>query len=272
MLKKIISGGQTGADQAALDVAIKFNIPHGGWIPKGRKTEAGSLPEKYQLTEMETADYRERTKKNIEMSTGTAIISRGDLTGGSKLTRTHARVVSRPHIYLDLLTTDDFEAAIFLKSFVLENQIQVLNVAGPRLSHSPWIYNDVKTLMETTFYLLYLDAKHDQMLKEYLPTSFDSAMQPEFLGEAVELITQDLQLKTKVFIARTKDVDILPVYFLLLDYIRSRVGFDIENKMLLKDCRLILADPAATVEDGVMLILKSIKKSLEDTYLLRLVK
>ena len=54
MLKKIISGGQTGADQSALDVAIKFNIDHGGWIPKGRKTEDGILPDKYKLDEMPT--------------------------------------------------------------------------------------------------------------------------------------------------------------------------------------------------------------------------
>jgi hypothetical protein len=63
--KKIISGGQTGADQAALDVAIKLNIPHGGWIPKGRKTEAGLLPEKYQLQEMTSVSYPLRTEKNV---------------------------------------------------------------------------------------------------------------------------------------------------------------------------------------------------------------
>jgi hypothetical protein len=63
MIKKIISGGQTGADRAALDVAIKLNIPHGGWIPKGRKTEDGTLPEKYQLKEMPTSSYPARTDK-----------------------------------------------------------------------------------------------------------------------------------------------------------------------------------------------------------------
>ena len=63
MLKKIISGGQTGADQAGLDVAIKFNIPHGGWIPKGRLTEEGPLSQRYRMTEMKTANYRARTKK-----------------------------------------------------------------------------------------------------------------------------------------------------------------------------------------------------------------
>lgn len=65
MITKIISGGQTGADRAALDFAIKHTIPHGGWIPKGRKTEEGILPDNYQLREMETTSYSKRTEQNI---------------------------------------------------------------------------------------------------------------------------------------------------------------------------------------------------------------
>ena len=79
MIKKIISGGQTGADQAALDVAIESGIPHGGWIPKGRKTENGRLPDKYQLKEMATSSYPKRTEQNIIDSHGTLIISNGKL-------------------------------------------------------------------------------------------------------------------------------------------------------------------------------------------------
>ncbi len=82
MIKRIISGGQTGADQAALDVAIKLDISHGGWIPKGRLTEDGPLPDKYKLQEMPTSSYPKRTEKNILDSDGTLILSHGKLTGG----------------------------------------------------------------------------------------------------------------------------------------------------------------------------------------------
>ncbi len=85
MLKKIISGGQTGADQAALDAAIKLGIPHGGWIPKGRSTENGKLPDKYKLKEMPTKSYPNRTEQNVIDSDGTLIITHGKLTGGSNL-------------------------------------------------------------------------------------------------------------------------------------------------------------------------------------------
>ena len=65
MLKKIISGGQIGAEQAALDVAIKLDIPHGGWIQKGRRAQRLTLPEKYRLDEMPTASFKNRIEKKI---------------------------------------------------------------------------------------------------------------------------------------------------------------------------------------------------------------
>ena len=83
MIKRIISGGQTGADRAALDFAIKMDLPHGGWIPKGRLAEDGPLPEKYQLQEMPTQNYPKRTEQNVIDSDGTLIITHGKLTGGS---------------------------------------------------------------------------------------------------------------------------------------------------------------------------------------------
>ena len=90
MIEKIISGGQTGADRAALDFAIKHNIPYGGWISKGRKTEDGTLPEQYLLQEMPTGSYPRRTEKNVLDSDGTLIVSHGLLSGGSALTTSYA--------------------------------------------------------------------------------------------------------------------------------------------------------------------------------------
>ena len=87
MIKKIISGGQTGADQAGLDVAIVLGIPHGGWLPKGRKTEKITLSVKYKLSEINFTSYPKRPEKNILDSNGTVIFTTGSLTGGSALIR-----------------------------------------------------------------------------------------------------------------------------------------------------------------------------------------
>lgn len=147
MIKKIISGGQTGADQAGLDAAIDFGIDHGGWIPKGRLTEAGILPEKYHLEEMQTKSYPKRTEKNIISSDGTIIISRGQLSGGSALTKRLAIKHKKPFLHLDLKDTVFDNAVVIFSSWVYKNNISVLNVAGPRDSKDTAIYNDVYRLL-----------------------------------------------------------------------------------------------------------------------------
>jgi hypothetical protein len=93
MITKIVSGGQTGADRAALDFAIKNSISHGGWIPKGRITEDGTLSDHYQLQEMKTRSYVKRTEQNVIDSDGTLILSHGKLTGGLAFTRQFAKSI-----------------------------------------------------------------------------------------------------------------------------------------------------------------------------------
>ena len=272
MLTKIISGGQTGADRAALDVAVKFNIDHGGWIPKGRRAEDGPLKGKYRLTETETDDYRERTKLNIMDSQGTVIISRGDLTGGSKFTQTFAKLVGRPNCYIDLLQSEEFEAAVVLKSFILENQIQVLNVAGPRQSSIPGIYADVKTVLEVTLYLLFLDTRKDRETRAYIPSGPFREEFPQEFNACIDLLYRDMPLKTRTFIAKAEQTDILMLYFIFLDYIRHRVGFDTENKLLLQDCAEAMDDTDCIIEDAVMVILKQFKHELGKDHILRVVQ
>jgi len=272
MLKKIVSGGQTGADRAALDIALKFNMDHGGWIPKGRRSEDGPLKEKYRLTETGSEDYRERTKLNVIDSHGTVIISRGDLTGGSKFTRTFAKLMGRPNCYIDLSQSEEFEAAVILKSFILENQIQILNVAGPRQSSMPGIYADVKTILEVLLYLLFLDTRMDKAIRAYIPSGPFREEFPKDLKTCMDLLCQDISLKTRIFIARLEPADISALYFSFQDYIRQRVGFDTGNKSLLQDCAEWICDKDCSIEDAVMVILKQFKYALEKDHILRVIQ
>jgi len=143
MIKKIISGGQTGADRTALDVAIKFNIPHGGWIPKGRKTEDGPLSDKYQLQEMSTGSYPKRTEQNVIDSDGTLIISHGSLKGGSKLTQKCAHKHHKTCLHINLNEIPDYNAVFLVRKWMYENDVEILNVAGSRASKDPEIYKKV---------------------------------------------------------------------------------------------------------------------------------
>jgi hypothetical protein len=146
-IKRIVSGGQTGADIAGLDAAIKQSIPYGGWLPKGRLFENGTLPENYQLQEMPTASYPKRTAQNVIDSDGTVIFTHGALTGGSKLTRKQALKHGKPVLHLDMGEVTIDEAVEALKGFVDANCIEVLNVAGSRGSRDPVLYDKVFKIM-----------------------------------------------------------------------------------------------------------------------------
>lgn len=148
---KIISGGQTGADRAALDYAIEFNISYGGWVPKGRKTEDGKLPEKYKLQEMPTSDYSKRTEKNILAADGTLIVSHGRLTGGSALTQFLAEKHNKPFIHVDMDSMSMEDASEAVRLWLKENCIDTLNVAGPRASKDPAIYEATRRLLDAVF-------------------------------------------------------------------------------------------------------------------------
>lgn len=151
MVTQIISGGQTGADRAALDFAIKHNIPYGGWLPKGRKTEDGTLPEKYQLQEMPTGEYAKRTEQNILDSDGTLIVSHEYLTGGSALTEFLAEKHKKPCVHIDLNKLNQKEASLIIDKWLQTHKIEVLNVAGPRAGKDPKIYQATLELLEAVF-------------------------------------------------------------------------------------------------------------------------
>ncbi|MCF8091062.1 MAG: putative molybdenum carrier protein [Desulfotignum sp.] len=269
MIDKIISGGQTGADQAALDVAVKYNIPHGGWIPRGRRTESGPLPSRYRLAVMPTTDYRDRTRQNILDSQGTVILFRRHLTGGSKLTRELAKNEAKPYLAVDLLINDPFETAMILQSFVGENNIRVLNVAGPRASHDPGIYADVKMILETLVYLEFLSQEKTSPLD--LSLCSDPAF-PDAVDAAVDLLMPDLSLKAKTKIARLNPADIKILYFSWLDHLRFRLGLDAGNRSLVKACRQQTKLSYFTIEDAVMTVIKALKCACEQACLLRIVK
>ena len=133
-ITKIISGGQTGVDRAALNWAIQNNILHGGWCPKDRRSEDGVIPDHYLLQETESKGYTQRTKWNVRDSDATFIITLvPELTGGSLFTQEYTQRINKPclHIYPHNLWHEQ------IKVFLGMHSIQTLNVAGPRASNAP---------------------------------------------------------------------------------------------------------------------------------------
>ena len=147
MLERIISGAQTGADRGGLDAALAWGLPIGGWVPRGRKAEDGTVPEKYAgLLETPTADYRARTERNVKDSDATLIFTHGPLSGGSKLTADFCRKHGKPWLQIDFAVEGDRDyrfAALWLQ----DHGARVVNVAGQRESKAPGIQAEVAAFM-----------------------------------------------------------------------------------------------------------------------------
>ncbi|MCD6040296.1 MAG: molybdenum cofactor carrier [Gammaproteobacteria bacterium] len=170
MIKKIVSGGQTGVDRAGLDAAIGWGIDHGGWCPRGRQAEDGDIHVRYNLQcpvdgdseEKEENIYNERTKLNIRDSDGTLIFVPKiplplSITDGTNLTIKEVRAKNKPYLMVDL--SESFNPDI-VAEWVKKNKIKTLNIAGPRESQSPGIYES--TLRALKIFFVVLNIKNAQ--------------------------------------------------------------------------------------------------------------
>ncbi len=147
LILKIVSGGQTGVDRAALDWALGLGLASGGWCPRGRRAEDGPIPDGYPLKETREADYAVRTRLNVRDSDATLILTRGRPSGGTQLTRHLAEELARPVLVVDFEDGDMAAAASRVGDWIGEEGVKVLNVAGPRESTSPGIYREASEFL-----------------------------------------------------------------------------------------------------------------------------
>jgi len=148
MIEKIVSGGQTGVDRAALDVALALGMPCSGWCPQGRRAEDGVIPARYPLTETGSGNYALRTEWNVRDADATLIINAGPLDGGTRLTAVLAGRLGKPCLVLDADGGPEPERVL---AWLREHDVRVLNVAGPRESGRPGIYRRAVVILREVF-------------------------------------------------------------------------------------------------------------------------
>jgi hypothetical protein len=145
-IETIVSGGQSGVDRAALDVAFELGLRCGGWCPLGRKAEDGPIPERYPLRETPRRTYKQRTRWNVRDSDGTLILTVGVPTGGTEATRRFAQKLGKPHLVVDLAQPAELAAIV---AWAREHRMKTLNVAGPRESTQPGVYDEAASFIRS---------------------------------------------------------------------------------------------------------------------------
>ena len=274
MLKKIISGGQTGADQGALDAAIKYSFPHGGWISKGRKTEDGILPYEYKLKELKSGAYPNYTERNVINSDGTLIVSHGKLKGGSALPKKLAKKYNRYCLHIDLNETPAFIAASKINSWIIEHNIEILNVTGLRASKDPKIYEDTMYVIEGVILLWLVKAKTGSLLTDHDIDEYLEKLPvpPKTVDEAVDRLIENLDLSDKVKIANMDLNHLVNLHSNLHLYFKNAFGLWSGNTELLESCRSISKEPVYNEDDATIVILGVLWKKLHESHALRAVK
>jgi hypothetical protein len=257
MVKKIISGGQTGADLAALDFAIQFNIPHGGYIPKGRRTEHGPLPLGYRLTETPDYGYLDRTRLNVLSADGTLVVSQGPISGGSELTCTFAHRAGKNLLHIDLKEVPAFQASRNLLDWIKRNHVEILNVAGPRASKDPDIYTAVIGLLETAYFMGISEKAISgfESSGSFSPLPPSSERYPETLETAVSVLYDLLSFSEKSRIARIPESRLDELHDALGNRILKRFNLAEENGRLIADCRKYSGNESLNIDGAVAMII-----------------
>ena len=148
MLKKIVSGGLPGVEKAALDAAIKLDIPHHGWTYKSRNVETDALPEHYHVKEIANPSYFERLEKNIKDADGTVILTYGQLIRGSNATSDLAAKHQKPCLLLELNACNHTQASSSIRKWMENHGIEEIFFTGSKPMAAPNIHEEVILIIE----------------------------------------------------------------------------------------------------------------------------
>ncbi len=265
MIKKIISGNKTGAEQAARDVATQLGIPHDGWTSKGRTAENKTRPGKDISSETPSPGFSQQPEMNVLGSDGTLVISHEKLSGDPAITFEFAGHHKKARLHINLNINRGFSAAQLIKSWIAIHNIDVLNVAGPCARSDPEIYEDTVRLLKAVYHLFFIEEKTSA------PNNL-KPLYPRTVEAAVDRLFFELSFKNKARIAKLKSHELEELHPTLGQYIREEYGLRFKAGELIKDCRFAAKDRNLDVDAAAVLIIKALWKKLRKTHALRVVR
>ena len=277
MMRKILSSGRTGVEMAALDVAIKLGLSHGGWAPRGMRNEEGHVETRYGLQEVNTLGFKRAMEKNILQSDGTLLITRGNKSVETQYAVETALKHQRQFLHVDLSQHSAFEAASLVSSWSSMNHVLTVFVTGPMASQDAAIYQQVKKIMETAFYLEFVKTGMHPEIPEKgktlaEPADHDEHQMPRSVDEAVQLLKEVLPLKDRTVMANMQADELNHLKTGLGEYIKQKFGLYMENVQLIESCAETGNLMKPLPDEACAVILRALWQNLRSTHKLRVVK
>jgi hypothetical protein len=277
MMRKIISSGRTGVEMAALDVAIKLGLAHGGWAQRGMRNEDGPIAARYGLREAVALGFKKAMETNIVESDGTLLFTRGKKSVEMRFAVETALKHQRQFLHVDLSQHSAFEAASLVGSWVSLNHISVGFVTGPVTSRDAAIYQQVKKILETAFYLEFvktgLHPRYPEKSASVTGMSdYDEAQLPRSVDEAVRQLKEVLPLKDRTIMANMRADELNHMETGLGEYIKQKFGLYMNNSQLVDSCAELGNLIKPLPDEASAVILKALWRDLRSTHKLRVVK
>ena len=264
IVRKIVSGGRSGVERAALDLAIQLGISHGGWVPHGRVVDDGRLASRYRLTETGSTDGPQSDEANLKMSDGLLLLARGALMGPATRMLTEAQARHHPYLLIDLDRHTRFQSSLLINSWLKSEHIEILCISGPTENEDQRIYRDTIECFRTAWWAL--------MMVEPVQSSYpqtNRAGRPHTMDEAVARLLQELPLKDKVTIANMGADEIPGLKASLGRYVQKQFGLWEGNEDLMQSCRQAADHPQLADEEIAALIIDRLARELRKTHKLR---
>lgn len=261
MIQKIISGGESGVEEAALDIAVKMNISRGGWISSWRKNELGKKADNYQLQEMPGVTHSRIAEYNLRNSDGVLIIAKGESSGNPALYRRMAQKFNLPCLYIDLEKMSEFQASEQIISWIRDHKIQIVYITGTNDKNDK-LYDTVSDILDSALMMLMAEVPAPGELSDFFRL-------PKDVEEAAEMLADKLTFREKTKIANSKKDKLLPLALSLGTYIRSEFRLD-TNDALMGLCRKITGSDE--IDEAILLIVERMWEKLQKGNVLRVVK
>lgn len=274
MIEKIISNGQPGVGRAALDAAMKLGIAHGGSISPGGMAEGALSSDPLDPREITAQSHPERTKNHIRESCGTLILTCGDALEQVEFIIKIATRFSKPNLHVDLKTLTAFTAATRVNDWIVDNDIKVLNVAGPGAPHNPALYQAALDLIQAVFFLNLTETNLSNPIQTQSMTGVAAGQpgSPQRIEDAVVLIQSQMSLKDRTIMANLREEELPPLQLTLGLYIKKRLDQWLLNHAFSTSCLAAAKDEGMDETNVAMLVIKKLWRSLRATHRLRVIK